>query len=270
MKIEDLSLSSLKYFLDSVDLSSMTQSAQKNHVSRPAISQAINRLEQWYGKPLLLHEKRNFKLTEAGIDFYQIARKSYDQLQLTFESKEIISNSLRIGCSTSLLDFIYPKIDSYLKKADSLEMKFGTTERLIQFLKDGTINIAFGIDNGEHHSFQSFDIHQGSFHLLSKTGKLEETLITTDDRPETLSFQKYVMKKKQKFKSHLQIEVWSIGIQFVELSQGSCLVPDCIPPSNLKKVKTPGWKSNYTIKAFIRKPHELSSLENELVNLITK
>jgi DNA-binding transcriptional LysR family regulator len=270
MEIEDLSLGSLKYFLDSVELGSMTQSAQKNHVSRPAISQAILRLEQWYGKPLLEHGKRTFTLTAAGRDFYRIARRSFDQLQNTLNSQENAPQSLRIGCSTSLLDFIYPKIGKYLREADSLEMKFGTTERLIEFLKDGTINVAFGIDNGEYHSFQSYDIHKGSFLLLSKTGRFEENLITTDDRPETKSFQKFAVKKKLKFKSHLQVEVWSVGIQFAQLSPGCCLVPDCLHPSNLKIVKTPGWKSNYTVRAFARKPHELSSLENEMMDSVIK
>lgn len=50
MKIENLNLSALKYFLDTVETKSLTKAADLNHVSRPAISQAILRLEDWVGK----------------------------------------------------------------------------------------------------------------------------------------------------------------------------------------------------------------------------
>src|SRR5580698_8300834 len=111
MKIEDLSLSALKYFIDAVRLESITLSAEKNHVSRPAVSQAILRLEQWHGKILLGHEKRNFALTQAGREFYFLAQKAFENLEQGLLSKEVSSRSLNVGCSTSLLDLVFPKIE---------------------------------------------------------------------------------------------------------------------------------------------------------------
>ena len=81
MKIEELSLSALKYFIDAINLESVTLSAEKNHVSRPAVSQAILRLEQWCGRPLLEHGKKTIVLTKYGREFYSTARKSLDSFE---------------------------------------------------------------------------------------------------------------------------------------------------------------------------------------------
>ena len=110
MKIEELNLSALKYFLDAVELNSITLSADKNHVSRPAVSQAIIRLGGWYGRSLLSHEKRNFELTDDGKEFYQIAKVNYTNLKDGFSRSVTIDNTLRVGCSASLVELIFPKL----------------------------------------------------------------------------------------------------------------------------------------------------------------
>ena len=56
MKTSDLTLNALRYFVDAVDSASLTLAAEKNHFSRPAISQAIKRTEEILGYILLSHE----------------------------------------------------------------------------------------------------------------------------------------------------------------------------------------------------------------------
>ncbi len=110
MKIDELNLSALKYFLDAVELESITLSAEKNHISRPAVSQAIIRLGQWHGKPLLSHEKRFFKLTDDGREFYRLAKVNYMNFINGFSQLENTDKTLRVGCSASLIELIFPKL----------------------------------------------------------------------------------------------------------------------------------------------------------------
>ncbi len=118
MKIEDLNLSALKYFLDAVELQSVTLSAAKNHVSRPAVSQAILRLEQWYGKELLIHEKRRFGLTNDGKLFYQAAKKNFEIFKTGFTGV-VSDTSLKIGCSASLIDLVFPPYSQMRREVSS-------------------------------------------------------------------------------------------------------------------------------------------------------
>ena len=265
MKIEELSLSALKYFIDAIDLESITLSADKNHVSRAAVSQAILRLEQWCGKPLLEHGKRTVALTKYGREFYLASRGSLESFEHQLINGKTSSKSIKIGCSTSLLEMVYPKIEKFMNRADSPVVKFGTTDQLMDFLKSGAINIALAVDNKKHGSFKSYEFHRGVFQLLSKSGHFEDTLITTDDRPETDSFRKFAVKRKLRFKSHIQVEIWSFAARFAQLSSGCCLVPDFVPAPGLTVVRTPTWKASYSAAAFIRKAHELSDLETEML-----
>lgn len=269
MKLEDLSLSALKYFIDAVELESITLSAQKNHVSRPAVSQAIFRLEQWRGIALLEHEKRSFALTKAGREFYFVARSSFERMNDEFLKKSSTSKELKIGCSTSLLDLVFPKIKKNFSAAHNPVVKFGTTDQLVHCLKEGSINLAFVIDNEKHPTFRSFEFHQGFFHLISKTGNFENTLITTDDRPEVESFLKFTMKKKIVFQSHIRLEVWSLAAAFTQSTGGCCIVPDFILPAGLKSVRTNGWSAPYSARVFVRKMSELSPLEAEIVESLS-
>jgi DNA-binding transcriptional LysR family regulator len=270
MKIDTLSLGALKYFIDAVRLKSVTKSAEKNHVSRPAVSQAILRLEEWYGRPLLEHEKRSFGLTPTGKEFYQIANNAYSNFERELVSKRVNSKSLQIGCSTSLLDWVFPKIEKYLKEAEAPVIKFGTTDQLIDNLRDGSINIALAIDNGKDRTFKFSEFHRGMFHVLSKSGRFEDNLITTDDRPETESFQKFAVKNKVHFKSHIRVEIWALAVRFVQLGAGCCIVPDFIESKGLRMIKAPYWEMTYSVAAFVRNVNELSPLEDKLIKSISR
>lgn len=84
MKFENLNLTALKYYLDAYEKQSITQSSLINNVSRPAVSQSILRLEEWYGKKLLKHEKRNFEATPEGKNFYLIGKKITEDIKKIF------------------------------------------------------------------------------------------------------------------------------------------------------------------------------------------
>jgi DNA-binding transcriptional LysR family regulator len=268
MKIEELSLAALKYYMDAVELKSITLSAQTNHVSRPAVSQAISRLEQWYGKPLLVHEKRLFELTPAGHEFYLKARRSYNDFKMGLTTKAADSKIFRIGCSSSLIELAFSKIEKSLKKAPEPIVKIGTTDQLLGYLEDHSIDIALALDTGKKNKFKKHEFKSGKFRCLSKSGSFENHLITTENRPEVESFQKYAAKNKIQFTSHIVVESWTVAAQMARFNLGCCLVPDFIETRSLKKVDTAGWNATYVAAAFTREDQALSSLEQESLQAI--
>ena len=268
MKLAELNLSALKYFIDAVELDSISLSASKNHVSRPAVSQAILRLGHSYGKPLLLHEKRVFSLSDAGKDFYQKAKQIVANIeaQLSTKDTQAKSQTLKIGCSPSLIDIVFPKIDAHLRKAEAPIIQLGTTVQLLDHLNQGSIHLAFAVDSGQKSHFKSTAFRSGAFVALSPSVRFDKTLITTEERPETESFLRFVQKKRIVFQTHIQVESWTVAARLAQLNQGCCIVPDFVERSGLKAIKTPGWAAPYQVRVWSRKPYELSGLEQRILD----
>jgi DNA-binding transcriptional LysR family regulator len=63
----------LKKFAALVEKESFTQAARKLHISQPALSLAIEKLERELKTPLLIRERRRLELTEAGRIVYETA-----------------------------------------------------------------------------------------------------------------------------------------------------------------------------------------------------
>jgi len=270
MKIEDLNLSALKYFIDAVEFKSISKSAIANNVSRPAVSQAISRLELWYGKRLLMHIKKSFELTREGREFYVRAKKSFKDLHEGLSTKTPDSKSFKVGCSASLIDLVFPKIENILKKAEDPIIKIGKTDQLIKDLEDGSIHVAFVLDNGKANHLEKSEFKSGKFVCLSKSAKFQNHLITTESRPEVDSFLKFLLKNKTSFSSHITVESWSVGVQLAQLNLGCCLVPDYIKHSSLKLVETKKWNAAYSAVVVTRKDQILSPMEEEIFQNIIK
>jgi len=62
-----MELRHLRYFQSVAEELSFSKAADKLHIAQPAISRAIQELEQELGAPLLLRTKRSVKLTPAGL-----------------------------------------------------------------------------------------------------------------------------------------------------------------------------------------------------------
>lgn len=270
MKIEDLNLSALKYFLDAVQLESITLSAEKNHISRPAVSQAILRLEQWYGKALLIHEKRRFGLTDEGKKFYALARQSFEGLKEGFSRNAAQNQSLKLGCSASLIDLVFPKIQGLISKSPQPIVKIGPTSRLIELLDQNQIHLAFLIPTRKMSDYKAIDFHSGKFELRSKSGQISGPLIVTESRPETEDFERFAMKKKISFSHRIEVESWSAAHRLTEKIGGTCLVPDYVPKGSLRSAQVKGWNFQYKTQVLIRRKSLLSELESELLQNLTK
>lgn len=270
MKIQDLNLAGLKYFLDAVELKSVTLSAQKNNVSRSAISQSIRRLEHWCGYDLLTHDKRVFILTENGATFYKSAKLNYESFENGFVQKTNAEEILKIGCSASLVDIVFPIFSSGLDKINSPTIKIGTSQHLLSLLDNEEINLAFLIDTSKsrHHNYA--EIYSDDFELRSKSGSLGNTLITTENRPEVESLFLFANKKKIKFKNHIVVESWTNSNRLAEIIESVCLVPAHLPKGKLKSISLKGWKHSYKAYAVSRKRSLLSSLEAKILLQLSK
>src|SRR5262245_57789943 len=71
----------LKFFYDAALMGSISESARRNFVSQPAVSQGIAKLEKALQVPLCFHKKLQFKLTDEGEIVLKHAREIFADIR---------------------------------------------------------------------------------------------------------------------------------------------------------------------------------------------
>ena len=88
----------------------MTKASEELHISQPAISQSIKKLEDSLGGTLFLRSNKGMELTEEGKMFYQYVKGALELIhnaENEFTSfKDLTKGEINIGCSTTLTKLI--------------------------------------------------------------------------------------------------------------------------------------------------------------------
>lgn len=88
----------------------MTKASEELHISQPAISQSIKKLEDQLGGTLFLRSNKGMELTEEGKMFYEYVKGALELInnaENEFTSfKELSKGEIKIGCSTTLTKLI--------------------------------------------------------------------------------------------------------------------------------------------------------------------
>lgn len=102
----------------------MTKASEELHISQPAISQAIKKLEDQLGGALFLRSNKGMELTEEGKMFYHYIKNALeliDNAENEFTSfKDLAKGEIKIGCSTTLTKLLLLKKEYfYFSKSHS-------------------------------------------------------------------------------------------------------------------------------------------------------
>lgn len=88
----------------------MTKASEELHISQPAISQSIKKLEEQLGGSLFLRSNKGMELTEEGKMFYEYVKGALELInnaENEFTSfKDLSKGEIKIGCSTTLTKLI--------------------------------------------------------------------------------------------------------------------------------------------------------------------
>lgn len=264
MKIQDLNLTYLKFFIDTVESQSFTRAADLNAVSRPAISQGLSRLEEWYGQSLMLHKKREFKLTTAGESFYRVAKEAYQNFSKQINLEQASNQNIHVGCSASLAETILGPTFKNLGSLEGLKVKTGSSAQLLRYLDDGEINLAIYVDSGIKTQHTTTEIRKGQFSLYSPSGQIEDQTFVTEERPEVSALKSWLTKKRITT-SLVTIESWSLAFNIAQHTRCNVLLPDILAPQRLKKVSTQGYQAKYSVVVAHKPQAFLSIPETEFL-----
>ena len=88
----------------------MTKASEELHISQPAISQSIKKLEDQLGGTLFLRSNKGMELTEEGKMFYDYVKGALELInnaENEFTSfKDLSKGEIKIGCSSTLTKLI--------------------------------------------------------------------------------------------------------------------------------------------------------------------
>ena len=88
----------------------MTKASKELHISQPAISQSIKKLEDQLGGTLFLRSNKGMGLTEEGKMFYEYVKGALELInnaENEFTSfKDLSKGEVKIGCSTTLTKLV--------------------------------------------------------------------------------------------------------------------------------------------------------------------
>ena len=88
----------------------MTKASEELHISQPAISQSVKKLEEQLGGTLFLRSNKGMELTEEGKMFYEYVKGALELInnaENEFTSfKNLDKGEIKIGCSTTLTKLV--------------------------------------------------------------------------------------------------------------------------------------------------------------------
>ncbi|MEI9986038.1 MAG: LysR family transcriptional regulator [Aliidongia sp.] len=144
-----MEIDQVRYFLALARLLNFTRAADHCNISQPALTRAIQKLEQEFGGPLIYRERHLTQLTELGkivLPTFETILSSVDLVHM--QAQDYIRRDiapLNIGLAPSICPTVIMAALSQI--ADmipglQIEMMEEAGERLVDMLLDGTINAA--------------------------------------------------------------------------------------------------------------------------------
>ncbi len=137
----------LRKFAYLVDAGSFTKAASELHISQPALSSAIAKLERELKNRLLVHGVRPLTLTPAGKVAYQTAKDlavQADNLKLRLAELAREQVALKIGMIDSIADTLFAdEAGLALAKGTKISLVVNNSRYLVAATERGEVDVAF-------------------------------------------------------------------------------------------------------------------------------
>jgi len=137
----------LHKFAQLVDAGSFTKAATTLHISQPALSTAIQKLERELGAELLVRSSRSFRLTEAGMLTYEAAKELTVHMRNLRQELHGLSNSkatVSLGMIDSIATLLFVQNDTLytLQEQLRLSLTIDNSARLITQVEHDQLDVA--------------------------------------------------------------------------------------------------------------------------------
>ncbi|MFT3991929.1 MAG: LysR substrate-binding domain-containing protein [Luteolibacter sp.] len=291
-----MELRQLEYAVSILLEGSITQAAQKCHVSQPSLSQQLKLLEEELGEPLVKRKPRGVEATAAGKIFLEHALPilaAMEALKSRFSQRqEIHEGRLVFGVIPTIAPYLLPKILAPFREAFprmDLQVREGKTSALIQQVVDGSIEFAI-LSDVTPQDLKKWSLHMKElFHeplLLATSQEHPLALAKQPPRPEDLQAETLIhlsdghcltdrtlkICRLGRLDPKLECDQLETALAMVGAGMGIAVVPELavasrrLPLVNLRRFQDP--MPERTICLLKKRGIPLSKPAEELVELI--
>jgi DNA-binding transcriptional LysR family regulator len=135
-------LAAMEAFVVVVDTGSFSGAARRLNVGHPAVSKLVAQLEDRLGVKLLLRTTRGLTATEAGLNYYERARRTLeeaDEAELAARGVgKSLAGKLRVaGAVTFTRIHLMPRLPEFLQRHPDLEIEVVLDDRKVDLVQEG-------------------------------------------------------------------------------------------------------------------------------------
>ncbi|WP_368541995.1 LysR family transcriptional regulator [Enterobacter soli] len=132
---------SIRIFIEIVESGSFTQAAENLRIHRPAVTRALQLLEQHSGTRLLQRTTRRIDLTPDGEAFYRRSKPllaQADELLESFSSERAMRGQLRVDMPIALAALVViPRLPEFYRMYPEIDIILSSSDRRRDMLRDG-------------------------------------------------------------------------------------------------------------------------------------
>ena len=172
-------LVAMEAFVLVVDTGSFSAAARRLKVGQPAVSKLVAQLEERLGVKLLVRTTRGLTATEAGLNYYERARRSIEEADEAESAARGagsgLTGRLRIcGAVTFARIHLMPRLPEFLARHPELEMEVVLDDRNIDLVQEG-IDVALRMGQLSDSSLTARRIASGRHVVVGTTAYFKRT-----------------------------------------------------------------------------------------------
>ena len=172
-------LAAMEAFVLVVDTGSFSAAARRLKVGQPAVSKWVVQLEERLGVKLLVRTARGLTATEAGLNYYERARRSIEEADEAESAARGagsgLTGRLRIcGAVTFARIHLMPRLPEFLARHPELEMEVVLDDRNIDLVQEG-IDVALRMGQLSDSSLTAKRIASGRHVVVGTPAYFERT-----------------------------------------------------------------------------------------------
>lgn len=142
----NITLKQLHYFRALAEERNFGRAALRVHVSQPALSMQIRELEETLGAPLVERLPRDVRLTPAGREVLERARRALDEVEMLAADARSrrLSGRINLGVIPTVAPYLLPHVLMTLRRSGQrdLRVREAQTADLIAGLNEGRLDAA--------------------------------------------------------------------------------------------------------------------------------
>ena len=168
-----MNLRALSYIQAVAKFGHFGRAAEYCHVSQPALSTQIKKLEQELGVTLFERDNRSVRLTDVGRDIVKLASEALSVIESIHDtaqmSRDPLSGRFRLGFIPTVAPYLVPHFVKQSREAlPALDLSFqeDITDRLNQALLNGDIDAAILATPPDHSKLEAIRLYDEPFWVI--------------------------------------------------------------------------------------------------------